>query len=231
MIVNRSEVVLSNRMRVGSPPKDDAGDFVPELHTLRNAGGFSASVVNDCTSAGPFREAVRHMRKWVGQVVWEHSAETISRESSENYDGFYQDKPAPVATPEGDILVASFDGKGVPMIKKEAAKLQAKLKKGEKRQKKKEALVGVCYTVEPKVREAEDVARALIYGRGETPGTERTEDNAECPRARDVRRMASLVKPKEEVFRAIRAEVDARDALRLAALAQGSIRLAERWSC
>jgi hypothetical protein len=40
------------------------------------------------------------------------------------------------------------DGKGVPMLKAEAAQLQAKVGKGEKRQQKKEALVGVCYTAE-----------------------------------------------------------------------------------
>lgn len=177
--------------------------------------GFSyvlQEFVNDCTRVGPFREAVRHMKKWVGQVVWEHSAETISRESSEDYDSFYQDKPAPAAAPEGDILVASFDGKGVPMIKKEAAKIQAKLGTGEKRQKKKEALIGISYLVEPKVREAEDVARALIYGQEKKPGDPCIENDAEkIPRARDVRRMASLVKPKKDVFHAIRAEVDARD--------------------
>ena len=36
------------------------------------------------------------------------------------------------------------------MIKEEAVKLKAKLGTGEKRQKKKEALVGVCYTVDAK---------------------------------------------------------------------------------
>jgi hypothetical protein len=178
--------------------------------------GFSyvlQEFVNDCTRVGPFREAVRHMKKWVGQPVWEHSAETISRESSCDYDAYYDDRPAPDAAPDGDIIVASFDGKGVPMIKKEAAKLKAKPGKGEKRQKKKEALVGVCYTVDPKVREPDDIARALIYGGRDEEGADDTQKRAktESPRARDVRRMASLVKPKEEVFDAISAEVEARD--------------------
>jgi hypothetical protein len=39
-----------------------------------------------------------------------------------------------------------FDGKGVPVIKKKAAKIKARLGKGEKKQKKKEAMVGVSYT-------------------------------------------------------------------------------------
>ena len=62
----------------------------------------------------------------------------------------------------GELLVVSFDGKGVPMIKAEAVKLKAKLGTGEKRQKKKEALVGVSYTVDPKPRSPEALAELLV---------------------------------------------------------------------
>ena len=44
----------------------------------------------------------------------------------------------------------------------EAAKLKAKLGTGEKRQKKKEGLVGVSYTVDPKPRASEALAELLI---------------------------------------------------------------------
>jgi hypothetical protein len=167
--------------------------------------------VNDTTMNQPFRQGVRHLQKWLDQPVWDGSAEAISRESSEDYDAFYEDKPAPTAVSEGDILVGSFDGKGVPMIKKEAAKIQGKLNKGEKRQKKKEAIVGVSYTVEPKVREAEEIARGLVYGREAKSGAEQAENGGEKPRAREIRRIASLEKPKEEIFRTVRADLDARD--------------------
>jgi hypothetical protein len=53
----------------------------------------------------------------------------------------------PAAESEGQLQVLSFNGKGVPMIKREAGKLKARLGKGEKRQKKEEALVGVIYSV------------------------------------------------------------------------------------
>ncbi len=76
---------------------------------------------------------------------------------------FMKPKPVPAAESEGEIQALSFDGKGVPMIKREAAKLKARLGKGEKRQKKKEALVGVSYSVDRKVRTAEEVAGNLIY--------------------------------------------------------------------
>jgi len=168
-------------------------------------------LVADFSLGNPFREGMKLVKKWLGQPVWDHSAEIICRESSQDYDAFYKDRPPPSPAPEGDILVASFDGKGVPMIKKEAAKIKPKLKKGEKRQKKKEAIIGVCYTVEPKIRTAEEIAKRLIY---EKPAEEQTEDRKRKesdPVARDIRRVASIVKPKQEVFETIRAEVEARD--------------------
>lgn len=45
------------------------------------------------------------------------------------------------------------------MIKQEAAKLKGRQGKGEKRHKKKEALVGVSYTIEPEPRTAEEVTQ------------------------------------------------------------------------
>jgi hypothetical protein len=56
----------------------------------------------------------------------------------------------------------SFDGKGVPLMKAEVVKLKAKLGTGEKRQQKKEALVGVSYTVEDKPCAPEALAELLV---------------------------------------------------------------------
>jgi hypothetical protein len=54
--------------------------------------------------------------------------------------------------------VVSFDGKGVPMIKKEAAKIKARLGTGEKRQKKQEAFVGGTSRLNASRRTAAEVA-------------------------------------------------------------------------
>ena len=56
-----------------------------------------------------------------------------------------------------------FDGKGAPIIKSDGAKIQPRLGRGEKRQKTKEAMVGVSYTTGPKVRTPEEVAENLAY--------------------------------------------------------------------
>ena len=73
--------------------------------------------------------------------------------------------------------MVSFDGKGVPMIKEEAVKLKAKLGSGEKRQTKKEALVGVSYTVDPKPRSPEALAELwLIRKRHARAGSGKTRE-------------------------------------------------------
>ena len=102
--------------------------------------------------------------------------------------------------------MVGFDGKGVPMIKKEAAKIKGRQGKGEKRQKKKEALVGVKYTIEPEPRTAEEVARNLVY-----PEHKKHDDEEEATptaRAQDMRYIASLKKPKREVMREISQEIE-----------------------
>jgi hypothetical protein len=45
----------------------------------------------------------------------------VAKEVPEDYEGFYAQRPVPLAGPEGELLVVSFDGKGIPMIKEESA--------------------------------------------------------------------------------------------------------------
>jgi hypothetical protein len=105
----------------------------------------------------------------------------------------------------------SFDGKGVPMIKEEAAKRKAKLGTGEKRQRKKEALVGVSDTVDPKPRSPEALAELLVEP--EVACTRRQGDHVtdDAPRAQQVRRVASLVRTKQAVMACIKADAERRD--------------------
>lgn len=174
----------------------------------------------------PFRETGNLFDELFDLSVVESVVMSVSREAERNYDAFYQVRPIP--DDEGELMVVGFDGKGVPMIKEEAAKLTAKLGSGEKRQKKKEALVGICYTVEPKVRTADDLAEQLV-----DPETARSRREAEgpaddTPRAANVRRMASLVRKKEAVMDAIKADAEMRDPNHekpLAILLDGSLNL------
>ena len=82
--------------------------------------------------------------------------EVVNWGSANSYDEYYKNKELPTPDSEGELQVIGFDGKGVPVIKSEAAKIQSRSGKGEKRQKTKEAIVGISYTVDPKGRRSEE---------------------------------------------------------------------------
>ncbi len=156
-----------------------------------------------------FGEAKISLTKLLGLDIKQSRFEIISRESCSSYDEFYKTKEIPEPSSEGKYKVASFDGKGVPVIKKEAAKIKARLGKGEKRQKKKEALVGVSYTVDPKSRITEDVAKNLVYPEQAKKIDEEHQEN--IIKAKNIRRIASLERPKQKVMEEIINDVETRD--------------------
>ena len=88
-----------------------------------------------------FGESSVTLNKLLGSGVSPSRFEVVNRESANSYDEFYEDKQLPTPESEGAIQTIGFDGKGVPVIKSEAAKLQPRLGKGEKRQKKKQAIL------------------------------------------------------------------------------------------
>ena len=133
------------------------------------------------------------LEKLLGVKVYSNRFEAVTQATCMNYDQYYGQKEAPEKNSEGSINVIGFDGIGVPVIKSEAAKLKARLGKGEKRQKKKEAMVGVSYTIDPKQRTPEEVAGNLVY----PENNEKTKKPA--VRAENIRRMASLERPRSEV--------------------------------
>lgn len=159
-----------------------------------------------------FGESQISLEKLLGLKVSQSRMEVVNRESSIHYDEFYQGKEIASADSEGEIQVLGFDGKGVPVIKKEAAKLQARRGKGEKQQKKKEALVGVSYTVNQVVRTAEEVAENLIYPeKAKEKKKEKEEDGSAKERAQNIRRLASLERSKQDVVEEIVDDAQRRD--------------------
>ena len=119
--------------------------------------------MNICSVRDTFGESAITLNKLLGLDIKPSRFEIVSQESTGNYDEFYENKEMPGAKDEGEIQTIGFDGKGVPVIKNEAAKIQARLGKGEKRQKTKEAMAGVSYTVDRNVRSPEEVAENLVY--------------------------------------------------------------------
>lgn len=177
----------------------------------------------------PFRETGTLFDHFFDLQVAESVVLNVTLEAQDDYDAFYEAKPPPPVQEE-QILAVGFDGKGVPLIKEEAAELKARLGPGEKRQQTKEALVGVCYTVDRKERSAQDVAEYLVRperarARWEAEGT-----TGEQPRAENVRRMASLINTKDQVMECIEADAERRDPdhkMHLVLMLDGALKL---WS-
>ena len=161
-----------------------------------------------------FNESSVSLNKLLGLDISQSRFEVVNRGSANSYDEFYETKELPIPESEGKIQVIGFDGKGVPIIKREAAKIQPRLGKGEKRQKTKEAIVGVSYTTDPKVRTAEEVAENLVYPKQarEKREAEKAEGVKSPPiRAKNPRRIASLQRSKEEVMEEIIKDAKNRD--------------------
>lgn len=78
----------------------------------------------------------------------EQHANTVGPEVEPFYESDVA--PAPLPRENGSILVVEADGKGVPMKKSELAQAPKRLSKGQKRQKKRMAMVGTVFTTEPR---------------------------------------------------------------------------------
>jgi hypothetical protein len=90
-------------------------------------------------------------------------------EDSAEVEAYYAQKAAPAPSSEAEILVIQADGKGVPTILAEPAAEKVRLGKGEKRGRKKEAVVTGVYTIAPAVRTPEQVV-ASFFDQTDGPG-------------------------------------------------------------
>src|SRR6266568_619456 len=89
-------------------------------------------------------------------------AEQILEDSKQVQDYYAQAAP-PAPNLCASILVVQADGKGVPMIKAEPEADKARLGKGEKAARKKEAIVTCVYTLAPFVRTPQEVVNSFCY--------------------------------------------------------------------
>jgi hypothetical protein len=159
----------------------------------------------------PFQESSGLFEPLFDLDIAESVLMEVAQDAPQDDERFYVQRPVPPQESAGELLVVSFDGKGVPMIKEAAAKLTAKLGTGEKRQKKKEALVGVSYTVDPKPRAPEALAELLVDPEAAWARRQRDHGTDDTPRAQQVRRVASLVRTKPAVMELIKADAERRD--------------------
>src|SRR2546422_9820371 len=159
----------------------------------------------------PFKESAGFFAQLFDLEVAESVLMEVAKEAPQDYQDFYAQRPLSPEDTAGELLVVSFDGKRGPMIKEEAVTLKAKLGTGEKRQKKKEALVGVSYTVDPKPRSPEALAELLVDPEAARARRQQAGTRDEAPRAQQVRRVASPGRAKQAGMEGIKADAQRRD--------------------
>jgi hypothetical protein len=111
-----------------------------------------------------YRETTATIERILGLELSVQSGEAMVQDDAVDVAAFYDQLPTLRApTPLGTILVAQADGKGVPMVQTTEQPAPIRLGKGQKRTKKKEAIVTALYTIAAYVRTPQDVLAALLH--------------------------------------------------------------------
>jgi len=110
-----------------------------------------------------FQEAVSSLRTLLGLAPSERAAEAMNQRMAEHAEDFCLKHAAAPADEEAEILVATADGKGVPMRRplEERVRRGPRRGKGEKANKKQMAYVGAVYSIDRFRRTADDIVDEL----------------------------------------------------------------------
>jgi len=105
------------------------------------------------------------VRRILGLAPSVRSLEQMSVSMASEVEAFRASQPAPPAAAEGQIVVLTADGKGVPMRRQagvDAPAVRGHRTKGQKATKKRMACVGGVYTIDPFIRTADDVVEEVL---------------------------------------------------------------------
>jgi hypothetical protein len=113
-----------------------------------------------------FDKARQGIEKVLGQNIPVNSLERISRRVAPEAEVFLDNLAAPPAEEEGELLVLTADGKGVPMLRREIPKLPV-FDESKRRGNRQMATLACVYSVDRFVRSAEEVVAGLFRDEGE----------------------------------------------------------------
>jgi len=170
---------------------------------------FLSEMANLLSIKGSYYGGFEFLNKFFDLKLYVAAMETIAQSSWESYEDYYEVRNS-IKKPgrETDFTAVSFDGKGIPIIKKEGVSIKSKPGKGDKKGKKKEALVGVKYHINANVRKAVEVAENLVFPQ---ENEDKTKNSSPKEKAKNIRYIASIQQSKKEVMAAIKKEVQHED--------------------
>jgi len=119
---------------------------------------------------GSFDDVVEAIDETTGGHIPKKQCLNIVRDVAQDFEGFYKKKRFTKPEDTSNLLVLTFDGKGIVMrpdglrecTKKnaqKAKKLKSRLSQGEKKDRKRMAQVAAVYTVQPHIRTAESIMK------------------------------------------------------------------------
>ena len=164
-----------------------------------------------CTTNESYDESNGVLKRILGLSISKQALETAVQEDAIDVEAFYEQKATPPSETEGPILVIQADGKGVPMVRTKPSGQPARRSKGQKRTKKKEAVVTVIYTIEPYSRTPQQVADALmrdIEGNKDPERTSTFQPQRPAPVGKEVR---ATMKGKDFAFERLVRRVNQRE--------------------
>jgi bifunctional DNA-binding transcriptional regulator/antitoxin component of YhaV-PrlF toxin-antitoxin module len=163
------------------------------------------------SSRGSFQDAVEAIERGTGVSVGKRQTEQLAARAAADVEDFYATRRQ-LGVKDGDVLVISADGKGIVMrpeslrpataAKAQAAtsKLETRLSKGEKRNRKRLAEVGAVYDLTPRARTPDDIMANEDDGRA-----------VPAPEAKNKWLTASVLDDASEVVKAVFDEAERRD--------------------
>jgi hypothetical protein len=141
--------------------------FVPLDNRLQLPASVYSYLLQDWSQGlcveSAFGQVAATLARMFGLKLSSDALERINTQMAQRVADYRYDRPKPVAETEGEVVVASGDGKGIVMRRPADDPAPAAHRtKGEKASHKQMAMVGSVYTVDRHVRTPEEVVAALF---------------------------------------------------------------------
>jgi len=179
----------------GLCPLDEEGNLPQRKYSY-----FVQELLGHRVGRMTYDDALDEIERLFGFRLDKHNLEDLAGELARDADAYYVAQGAPPPQTEAEVLVAALDGKGVPILKDKPAEHRVRLRKGEKRSRKKEAVVSAVYTIAAQPRTAEEVLRE-VRDREPLPARPTPQN----------KRLRATLKGKADAFEWVRREVEHRD--------------------
>jgi len=121
----------------------------------------------------PYSEVVENMQQMLGLTLYTEGQERISQQIAGDVQSFYREENSVDPETEGEVLLATSDCKGVPMVpaeRSEPPKGEVKIRRGRGDKRKGlrcDAVVTSDYSFTPKARDAQSVIDGLMSVNGQ----------------------------------------------------------------